>query len=423
MNIGSSVFSRCENLEEMILSERISSVPNFFTAWSNYLTYIYIPDSVTSIGDSAFYTDGAVRNKDTVVEHSLSNAAVEDYDWIRAGRVLREKAVVRIVLNKSKTELLAGESEKLTAFIKMYPSDAEKPSVKWKSSADTIVSVDKGIIKALRKGKATITALDEDEKKYSTCEVSVVDERTKNYYRVIFDSMGGSPEPFIQSVDINRTAYEPENPEKQGFLFAGWYTDKNYTTKYDFGSAVTSDITLYAKWEEDPDSLSANMPMDYRFEMIGNYKVSYCHSIPFWGKSKLTPSSFGGITIYIEDNPYEVTKIKANKKRHYIQITGISGVDRKIEKEVKKATKGFNYLSFTVNPYFVKDTDELYLKTKKDGSISTVKIKIFGKYYKAKKNEWSFGSEKNVISFMGSNLDGSYTVSDLTYYTQKYSHN
>lgn len=38
-------------------------------------------------------------------------------------------------------------------------------------------------------------------------------------------------------------------PKKEGYK-ATWYTDSAYTTPYDFSKTVTSDLTLYAKWEE-----------------------------------------------------------------------------------------------------------------------------------------------------------------------------
>lgn len=41
---------------------------------------------------------------------------------------------------------------------------------------------------------------------------------------------------------------KPANPEKEGYVFAGWYTDVKCTTAYDFNLPVNTDITLYAKW-------------------------------------------------------------------------------------------------------------------------------------------------------------------------------
>ena len=39
-------------------------------------------------------------------------------------------------------------------------------------------------------------------------------------------------------------------PEKNGVKFSGWYTDKNYTNRYNFEKEVTKDIILYGKYEE-----------------------------------------------------------------------------------------------------------------------------------------------------------------------------
>ena len=40
-------------------------------------------------------------------------------------------------------------------------------------------------------------------------------------------------------------------PYRDGYEFAGWYTDVDLTKKYDFTTKVKGDITLYAKWTED----------------------------------------------------------------------------------------------------------------------------------------------------------------------------
>lgn len=43
----------------------------------------------------------------------------------------------------------------------------------------------------------------------------------------------------------------PENPQKDGAEFLGWYLSDG--TKFDFGSIVNQSLTLYAKWSSDPD--------------------------------------------------------------------------------------------------------------------------------------------------------------------------
>lgn len=67
-------------------------------------------------------------------------------------------------------------------------------------------------------------------------------------YNVAFDSNGGNYTPEDQSVASGNTASKPSDPTKDGYAFGGWYLDKEMTTAYDFSTAVTKDITLYAKW-------------------------------------------------------------------------------------------------------------------------------------------------------------------------------
>lgn len=43
---------------------------------------------------------------------------------------------------------------------------------------------------------------------------------------------------------------KPANPEKEGYVFAGWYTNVDLTDKYNFDLPVTADLKLYAKFEE-----------------------------------------------------------------------------------------------------------------------------------------------------------------------------
>ena len=52
------------------------------------------------------------------------------------------------------------------------------------------------------------------------------------------------------------TAERPTDPTRNGYIFVGWYSDEELTTEYDFTQAVTTDITLYAKWQKAPNNSS-----------------------------------------------------------------------------------------------------------------------------------------------------------------------
>ena len=64
---------------------------------------------------------------------------------------------------------------------------------------------------------------------------------------VTFDSQGGS-DVAPQTVTPGGTATKPADPTRDGYTFDGWYSDSELTTAYDFTAAVTTDLTLHAKW-------------------------------------------------------------------------------------------------------------------------------------------------------------------------------
>ena len=66
-------------------------------------------------------------------------------------------------------------------------------------------------------------------------------------HRVKFDAQGGSATG-DQTPASGSTVAKPADPTRDGYTFAGWYTDEACTKAYDFSAAVTADMTLYAKW-------------------------------------------------------------------------------------------------------------------------------------------------------------------------------
>ncbi|RXZ79629.1 hypothetical protein EBB07_22400 [Paenibacillaceae bacterium] len=68
-------------------------------------------------------------------------------------------------------------------------------------------------------------------------------------FNVSFNVNGGSVIA-DQTVSNNGKATKPlTNPTKTGYTFAGWYTDNNYTTEFDFDNTpITGDTIIYVKW-------------------------------------------------------------------------------------------------------------------------------------------------------------------------------
>ena len=76
-------------------------------------------------------------------------------------------------------------------------------------------------------------------------------EPTTIEYTVTFNSNGGS-EIVSQKVTSGQTASKPADPAKDHFNFAGWFTDVECQTLFDFATPITAPTTLYAKWSSLP---------------------------------------------------------------------------------------------------------------------------------------------------------------------------
>ena len=75
--------------------------------------------------------------------------------------------------------------------------------------------------------------------------------------KVSFNAGEGSKVDF-QTTAANGSVAKPADPTREGYTFAGWYTDEACTEAYDFSVAVTADMTLYAKWVKNEASSSGS---------------------------------------------------------------------------------------------------------------------------------------------------------------------
>lgn len=85
-------------------------------------------------------------------------------------------------------------------------------------------------------------------------------------HTITFETNGGEE---IESVRVanGHTLEAPERVLKEGYVFAGWYTDAELTNAYNFDNRVTAGFTLYAAWEKanvkdyDADYCMIEMPI------------------------------------------------------------------------------------------------------------------------------------------------------------------
>lgn len=105
---------------------------------------------------------------------------------------------------------------------------------------------------------------DEGGKLYAAGDTVIVDHNitlTAQWNKLVtvsFDLCGhGGANISSQTFVSGNKASEPTAPKEDGWVFGGWYTEKGCKYRFSFDSAVTSDITLYAKWDRVTTVVSA----------------------------------------------------------------------------------------------------------------------------------------------------------------------
>jgi len=228
--------------------------------------------------------------------------------------------VTGIAINKTRLNLYPNDILKLTA--KITPSDATNKNVSWKSSNSDVVEVDSdGNIKALKKGKATITVTTEDGEYTSSVTFTVENKIVK--YSVTFRDSG----KIIKTDYVNpgQKVTKIQNLIKEGHKFLGWYVDGK---EYNFSSTVNKNIILDAKWEKNT--------YDITFK---NYDGSILEVVPF--KYGDMPS-------------YDATPIIPGDEKYSYEF---AGWNPSIEKVTENATYEATYKK-VLNKYKVTFTDE-----------------------------------------------------------------
>ena len=101
--------------------------------------------------------------------------------------------------------------------------------------------------------------------------------------RSLFDSQGGSAVD-TQTVLFRDKITEPYEPTRLGYLFAGWFKDRNYNDEWDFITGeVENNITLYAKWNV--------MSEDYHIvHFVSNFDVEVPSQRVLKGSALIAPN-------------------------------------------------------------------------------------------------------------------------------------
>lgn len=241
--IGFSAFSSCTSLKSITLPSSLSFISGALFLGCSQLTTIHIPVSVTSIGNNAFadcpslmtvtypgsktqwddITKG--RNSDVLENHLI--CAMLEATFTADGESISTQTIDR---GGKFTEPAAPSKENHT-FAGWYNGDE-----KFDFDADTTNAPN---------------------------VLELVAKWDINQYTVKFVSDHGSfKDQTIEHgkpIDTDKLTI----PTVEGYTFDGWYADDTRTKEFDFSTPITSNTTVYAKWEKNapvlPDTYALNV--------------------------------------------------------------------------------------------------------------------------------------------------------------------
>lgn len=94
--------------------------------------------------------------------------------------------------------------------------------------------------------------------------------------KVVFDLNGNGDDIAPIAVTYGGHITKPTDPTTEHYNFASWCLDPTGTTEWNFASdTVTSDITLYAKWEPKLYTVHFDLNLQYTTQVIADQTVPY----------------------------------------------------------------------------------------------------------------------------------------------------
>lgn len=242
--IGFSAFNSCTSLKSITLPSSLSTIQSYAFYNCGNLKTIRIPVSVTSIGNCAFdvcpslmtvtYPGSKTQwdaitkgSNNDVLENNLICAKLEA-TFTADGTTF---APTQTIDRGGKFTEPAAPSKENHTFAGWYNGDK-----KFDFDADTTNAPN---------------------------VLELVAKWNINQYTVKFVSDHGSFEDQTiehgKPIDTGKLTI----PDVEGYTFGGWYADEDHTVKFNFSTPITSNTTVYAKWEKNapvlPDTYALNV--------------------------------------------------------------------------------------------------------------------------------------------------------------------
>lgn len=180
---------------------------------------------------------------------------------------IRPPRVSQIAISERTLTMTQGEAYQ--PLVQVYPSNALNKEYRVCSSNENVVTVDEsGTIQAVSGGTADIIYMAANSGAAARVTVTVGGSDAENLHKISLDAGGGTVSPRRLEVQDGQTAALP-CPMREGYYFAGWYDAPEGGNEITSETAITQDMTLYARWTDtrpsnpelpDPDTPDPDDP-------------------------------------------------------------------------------------------------------------------------------------------------------------------
>ena len=246
-SIGSWAFDECYKLTTLSLGKNITTIGDYAFLDCRILDNVTIPPSVTSIGKSAFYRCYAL----TTLSLGENIEKIGSYAFAECGHLTN-------VTIPEKVETIEPYTFGWCLDLKYITLPAGLTSFK-----DRLVSCPAGFTKQSPKNGAIYFNNDRDHAGNLLKNPVLAGRNFLCLCHVTFDAKGGKTDydkvPVYETEKITATMANDlkatdldaiNHPTRAGYKFTGWYTEDGKDGKlFDVDkTAITKDITLYARW-------------------------------------------------------------------------------------------------------------------------------------------------------------------------------
>ena len=305
--IGDSAFSNCTSLSDITLQDGVKTIGAnaFFSCQA--LTSITLPDSVTDIGKEAFYYCDELAS--ITIPENVKTINPDTFYWCSSLKDIT---------------LPAG----LTSFqddLSFCPAGYLRATdIKTDENGKPILTPDGTPIYIYTPNGAIYYNNDRDHAKELPGYDVLKDRNFLCLCHVTFDAKGGKTDydkvPVYETEkitatkanDLNATDLDAINhPTRTGYNFIGWYTTadgKPEDGKFDVDKTeITKDITLYARWEFDP-----NAPGCRPLTVTGGTVTVKYDGSDVTSKLRSTDATTGQKTYYVPQGAEVTVKLDKN---------------------------------------------------------------------------------------------------------------